>query len=86
MSKIPYIIVELEDAKYWARFSSGAIRPLLWADAVKRMERIEARGVASECRWWPAKTRPHPACESHGMLEVREAILPKVSVRSRTRV
>lgn len=85
VKKEPFIVVSLADAKMWAKFAAGPIRAALWADVVKRMERIEATGAEAECRWWSAARRPHPAAPSHGALEVVRVELPCVRVRKRGR-
>lgn len=80
-----FIVVSLEDAKWWAKFAAGASRSAMWSDVVKRMERLEAQGYEAECRWWPVTQRRHPSFPSHGALDVVRAApaLPVVSVRKR---
>jgi hypothetical protein len=80
------VTVDLESARYWAKFAAGETRASLWTDVVKKLERAEREGRDVECRWHSVKSRRHPGFPSHGLLEVAPAPAPpKLKFRSRRR-
>ncbi len=79
------VVVDIDTARYWAKFAAGENRAALWADVVRRMDKAAREGRDVECRWHSVQSRRHPGFPSHGFLEVVD-VAPPAPVKFRSRV